>query len=220
LSHTFHRAPLGLPALNELDHPVFDCVRNSDSILNFLRQTALKSRSDHLQPFYSIRAVAEHFHVPPATVARIYRRLSRERVLRTVWGSKTLLEPQSPKNGECRSIGIPVNLDRFGTSLDYRAGIISLQMEVWNHEVVEHILFFEQGDEVLLLCTRNHHPDIDAIVWLLPEAAHKQTLLQLHDLGIRIICLSNQAISGVRHCYTISPRCTIRSVLRKEVLNI
>jgi DNA-binding transcriptional regulator YhcF (GntR family) len=194
----------------------------SASVHAVLRQTALENRNDCLRPFYSIRAVADHFHVPPATVSRIYRRLSSEKLLRMIWGSKTLLEPlESSRKRECRFIGIPVKLDRFVASPDYRASILTLQLEIWNHEVNEHILFFEQrGDHVVHLCTRNHHPRIDTVVWLLPEASHRQTLLRLHDLGFRVICLSDQVISGVPDCYAISSRCTVRTIVRKTILKI
>jgi len=221
LSHPCRRLPPELPELDELVCARKGSVPRSASIQRLLRNTALESRSDHLQRFYSIRAVATHFHVPPATVSRIYRRLSAERLLRSVWGSKTLLEPlQSSQKNDCRFVGIPVELNRFIASPNYRGSVLTLQLEIWNHEVNEHILFFERPDEVVRLCTRHHHPHIDTVIWLLPEPSHRQTLQRLHDLGFQVICLSDAAISGIPDCYMISPRDTVRTIVRKRVLGI
>jgi DNA-binding transcriptional regulator YhcF (GntR family) len=218
---SYHRVPPELPPLAKLNQLEFNDVPSSAAILKFLRHVAFKNRSKCLQPFYSIRAVAEHFQVPAATVSRIYRQLCQEKLLRTVWGSKTLLEPKSSKNGECKSVGIPVNISRFAASSDYRGAVLRLQLEVWNHGVIDHILFFDQqSDEVLYLCSRPHHPSIDAIVWLLPELSYKQTLLRLRDAGVRAFCLSDQIFPGVPHYYRILDRSTIRTVVRKNVLNI
>ena len=139
-----------------------------------------------------------------------------------IWGSRTLLEPvESSRDRENRSVGIPVDLRRFAADPDYRSSILMLQLEIWNHEVSEHFLFFkEQANEVLHLCRRNHHPHIETIVWLLPEASHRQTLGQLHDLGFRTICLSDKVMPGILESYKISSRCTIRTVVRKKILEM
>ena len=220
-SSSRRRLPDGLPNLNALPCTSSDSADKTREIRSFLRQVAERARNNHLQPFYSIRAVAEHFQVPAATVSRIYRQLCEEKVLRTVWGSKTLLEPKGPGNNERQAVGIPVSLSRFTGSIAYRSAVLSLQLELWNHGVVDHILFFNQeSDEILHLCSRNHHPRIDAIIWLFPEKSHKQTLLRLHDVGIRTICLSNELIAGIADCYLISERCSIRVLVRKKILNL
>jgi hypothetical protein len=215
------RVPPELPALNELDRPASNFAYRPSVILKVLRQTALKNRNNHLQRFYSIRAVAEHFHVPAATVSRIYRQLCQEKLLRTIWGSKTLLEAKPSRNGGCHSIGIPVDVNRFAEAGSYRAAVLSLQVEVWNHSITDHVLFFEQNsDEVIHLCIRNHHPIIQVMVWLYPESSQKHTLLRLQDLGIRTICLGDQMIRGVPLCYQISERSTIRAIVRRDILGL
>src|SRR5436305_14388363 len=93
LSHSRRQVPYGLPELNSLGNPRTVTVNKASAIAASLREIATKTRNHHLQPFYSMRLVAEHFHVPPAMIARIYHRLSSEGLLRMVWGSKTLLEP-------------------------------------------------------------------------------------------------------------------------------
>lgn len=222
LSHPGYRTPSGLPALEKLVCPALGFERSpAVAVHGLLRQTALENRNSHLQPFYSIRAVADRFHVPPATVSRIFRQLSSEKLLRMVWGSKTLLEPAESANSECRCVGIAVNLSRFIGSPDYRLSILTLQTEMWNHAVTEHLLFFEiQADEVVHMCTRNHHPDIDVVVWPWADPLDKHALLRLHDLGIRLVCLSEHLIPGISECYTVSRRRTIRTIVRKEILKI
>jgi DNA-binding transcriptional regulator YhcF (GntR family) len=217
-----HRCPPELPNLDEVSHDQDLSMASSASIQALLKQIVIERQNDQLQPFYSIRAVANHFRVPTARVSRIYQRLTSERLLRTVWGSRTLLEPhKSSRNSESRSVGVAVDLGRFLESSDYRVSILLLQLEIWNHEVDDHLLFFEEEPgELVHLCTRNHHPHISTIVWLFPEASHNQTLLRLHDLGLRVICVSDHVIRGISECYLISPRCTIRTIVRKKILKI
>lgn len=216
-----YRTPSEMPALEKLVSPGGSERSTAPAIHRLLRQTALQNRNNHLQRFYSIRSVAKRFHVPPATVSRIYRQLSSEKLIRMIWGSRTLLEPAKSLNSECRCVGIAVNLRRFVGSPDYRLSIITLQTELWNHAVSEHLLFFEiQPDEVVQICTRNHHPDIDAVVWPSADPLDKHALLRLHDLGIRLVCWSDHPIPGVSECYTVSPRCTIRMIVRQKVLKI
>jgi DNA-binding transcriptional regulator YhcF (GntR family) len=216
------RVPSGLPDLGALEctsAPYFD---KAGAIATRLRQIAAKTRNDHLRPFYSMRAVADHFHVPPATVSRVYHWLRAEGLLRTLWGSKTLLEPaKTSGSGECRCIGIPVSLARFTASAEYRTSILLLQLEMWNHDVDEHLLFFkEHEDEVVSLCTRSHHPHIDTVVWLFPSVSCRQTLLRLRDVGFRVFCLTDRPMGGVPDCHAISDRSSVRMIIRRQILKI
>lgn len=61
-------------------------------LLEVLRSVALKNQRAKPQPFYPMRDVARHFHVPLSTVARIYDQLEDEGILVSVRGSKTLLQ--------------------------------------------------------------------------------------------------------------------------------
>ncbi len=216
------RVPYGLPDLGALECSSRPYFNIAGAIATRLRQIAAKTRNDHLQPFYSMRAVADHFRVPPAMVSRIYHRLSAEGLLRTLWGSKTLLEPaKASGNGHCRCIGLPVNLTRFTASAEYCTAILLLQLELWNHEVDEHLLFFKQHeDEVVSVCTRNHHPHIDTVVWLFPSASCRQTLLRLRDVGFRVFCLTDRPMRSVPDCHTISDRSSVRMIIRSQILKI
>lgn len=222
LPHSRRRIPYGLPGLDGVDCPNEHSADKAATIAALLRQVVAKTRNDHLQPFYSMRLVAEHFRVAPAMVSRIYHRLSAEGLLRTVWGSKTLLEPlKAGRNGACRCVGIPVNLQRFAALSDYRASILLLQLEMWNHEIEEHLLFFETHEaEIVNFCTRNHHPPIDAIVWLFPSKSCRQTLLRLRDLGFRVFSLTDGSKRGAHNSYVISDRSSMRTIIRRQILKI
>src|SRR5229473_80320 len=102
-------SPRGLPDLAQLE-PINSGEAGSVSLEAILRRVAQENRNGHLQLFYSIRSVADHFRVPSATISRIYRRLSADRILRMIWGSKTLLEPQQTTGtAHCRTIRLPVS---------------------------------------------------------------------------------------------------------------
>ena len=222
LSHHSRRSPPELPDLDQLVFTSRPRAARSASVHASLRQAAVENRNDHFQPFYSIRAVANHFHIPIATVSRIYQRLSAERLLRLVWGSKTLLEPtEAAKKKQARTVGIPIDLIRFTNSSDYRHSILNLQREIWKHRINEHLLFFEKSaEEILHICKRDHANGFDTLIWLLPDPSHRETLFRLHDRGICVICLGDRHISGLNDFYTISPRCTAGKILRKAILKI
>ena len=67
-------------SLPQLPHPPRFAVRDhkTDHLLSVLRQVAIETPRDHPQPFYSVRDVAAHFHVPQSTVGLIYRRLEQD----------------------------------------------------------------------------------------------------------------------------------------------
>ncbi len=222
LFHSSRQHPEELPGLDELVFAERPCATRTAAVQAVLRQAALQSRNDHFQAFYSIRAVANHFHLPPATVSRIYHRLSSEKLLRMVWGSKTLLEPiTSHKRRQRRTIGIPVALFRFVSSTDYRRAILNLQREIWSHGITEHLMFFEGSDEeIVRLCKRHNFSDIDTVIWMLPDISNKQTLLRLNDIGIHIICIGPKPISGIRESYRTSRAHTIGKIVRERVLKV
>jgi len=216
------RIPAGMPDLGKIVCERSPYGDRSTVVQSALRDVALKVQNERLQPFYSMRTVADHFRIAPAMAARIYRRLSVEGLLRTVWGSKTLLEPiKSGRNGACRSVGIPVSLIRFTASSDYRTSILILQLEMWNHEIDEHLLFFErQEDEIVSLCTRSHHPPVDTVIWLFPSESCRQTLLRLRDLGFRVFSLTEGYKCGAHDSYVVSDRSSMRTIIRRQILKI
>src|SRR5437762_9003491 len=61
------RHPPELPKLDELSHDQQGSTTSPASVQALLTKIIIERQNDELQPFYSIRAVAHHFHVPPAS---------------------------------------------------------------------------------------------------------------------------------------------------------
>jgi hypothetical protein len=194
---------------------------NSAVALTSLRKIATKFRTERARPFYPVRIIAKRFGLSPATVSRLYQQLSAERLLRSIWGSKTLLEPRELKHTEkptLRGVALPVDLLRFTTAAEYRRTILAAQRELWNARVIAHLLFFERSaEEALHLLNRYHQRSVDAVLWISPESVSTETLLAPRELGIRIACVNTMDIHGVEECYTIPTGCTIRKVVRDKI---
>jgi hypothetical protein len=94
-------------------------------------------------------------------------------------------------------------------------------LEIWNHQIEERLLLFEGSeDQVVDLCRRNHRPNFETIVWLLPEVRYKPTILRLQDLGFRVFCLSDADAPGIPESHLISGISGIRTIIRREILEI
>lgn len=209
-----------LPALDKLELSGSATDSTSMSVHALLRSIAVASRNREFQQFYSIRSVATHFHVPPSTVTRIYRRLCAERLLRMVWGSKTLLEPaQKAKQSRPYIIGLPVSLPRFTSSPDYRSEILKLQNQIWNYAAIECLLFFEDhADAMLDACRRRGPNGIQVVIWLFPEARDRDALLRLKDIGMNVTCIGDSPISGIPNYHIVSRKRSAASIVRERVL--
>ena len=211
-----------LPSLNALQLEEDSAETRTVLILELLRRTAMQNQNEHPRPFYSIREVADHFRMPPTTVGRVYERLRSDGLLRTIWGSKTILEPiASIKTGEAKKIGIVIDLSRFTSSLDYRRSILDLQQELWNQSINERLLFFQDRDEEILhLCKRHRSDNVSTVIWLLAEASNKKTILRLNDAGFQVICFTDTTISGLRDCYPLAADRAIGKILRETIRTV
>jgi DNA-binding transcriptional regulator YhcF (GntR family) len=192
------------------------------NIVKVLRKIALEFRSDRARPFYTVRAVAKRFRIAPATVSRLYRQLSAERLLRPIWGSKTLLEPREVKDKRKRKlqgIGMPVDLVRFTTAAEYQETILAAQRELWNAGVIAHLLFFERSPkEAVAVLSRYHEASIDTVLWISPEPTNAGMLLPPRELGMRVACVAPRRIDGIEECHTIPAGYTIRKIVRERLL--
>jgi hypothetical protein len=211
-----------LPLLRQLTLQQTTAERKALLVLRLLRSTAIEYRTDHMQPFYPVRAAAEHFGLSPATIERLYQQLCSERLLRLVWGAQTRLEAlPRPERRRPRSIAIPVDLPRFSSSADYRFAIVDLQRELWSGRVAERLIFFRNSpEEVLHLCHRYHFHSIDTVIWLLPENVAPPVFTKLSTLGLRLICIAANPVFGARECHIISPRCGISKLVREKILKV
>lgn len=196
-----------LHALGSVSRHTDIAEEKSALILRVLRQKAQRSRNKRAQPFFSIRAVASHFAVPPTTVSRIYSRLKDEGLLASKWGSKTFVEPVQIDNQlRVRAVvALPASLTSFCTIREYRTFFLEMRDALWKLGFATRLLFYEGRDaeeptfaELLL----NYKADI--VIWFLPTLRMKGTAARLVDRGIRAITVTDFPASSAEHPYYIS----------------
>lgn len=197
----------GLPALESASTGTDIAEERSALILRLLRQKARRSRNKKPQPFFSIRAVASHFAVPPTTVSRIYTQLKDEGLLASVWGSKTFVEPVQIDNQlRVRAIvALPASLNSFCTVRHYRNFFLEMRDALWKFGFATRLLFYEGRDaeepafaELLL------NYKVDIVIWVLPTRKMKGTAARLVDHGIRMITITDIPANAGEHPYYIS----------------
>ena len=196
-----------LSALGSVSRRTDIAEEKSTLILRVLRQKAQRSRNKKPQPFFSIRAVASHFAVPPTTVSRIYSRLKDEGLLASIWGSKTVVEPVKIDNQlRVRAVvALPASLTCFCTVREYRRFFLEMRNALWKLGFATRLLFYEGRDadeptfaELLL------NYKVGIVIWFLPTPRMKGTAARLVDRGIRAITVTDFPASSAEHPYYIS----------------
>ncbi len=205
-----------LPALESASRRTDVAEERSALILRLLRQKAQRSRNKKPQPFFSIRAVASHFAVPPTTVSRIYSRLKDEGLLASMWGSKTFIEPVQIDNQlRVRAVvALPASLAAFCTSREYRTFFLEMRDALWKLGFATRLLFYEGGNaeeptfaELLL------NYKVNFVIWFLPTPKMKGTAARLVDRGIRVITVSDAQSNSGEYPYYISREYALRDGL-------
>jgi hypothetical protein len=195
---------LGLPALEAIA-PRTDAVEQKSAlILRLLRQRAQENRTKNRQPFYSIRAVANHFAVPVTTVSRIYGRLKDEGLLVAVWGSKTFLEStQIDKQSRIRAVvALPASLSSFCSVRNYRAFFLSMRDVLWRLGFATRLLFYEGHDaEQPSFAEILRSYKVDVVIWYMPNPKCNDNAASLIDHGIRLITIGDCLPSRGQLCY-------------------
>jgi hypothetical protein len=179
-----------LPALGSLVLPNCSAKDKIQLVLRLLRQAATERRGLQGQPFYSIRAVAANFSLPPTTVTRLYGRLRTEGVLGSIWGSKTIVEPlEIDRDIRLKSIvGLPVSLSAFSVSPGYRRFFHLMQRALWKHRFGSQLVFHENGfPESPRFTETLIDYRTDAVVWLTPSSRASSAIARLKDRGIKAI---------------------------------
>ena len=210
-----------LPSLLTIAAADMQSAPTPDAVYALLRKTAVENRTGNFQRFYSMRSVANYFHVPTTTVSRIFHRLGDEKLLRIVWGSETLLEPSRYGRAlNSRSIVVPVALQRFLTLESYRDVVLEIQRDIWECGCVACFLFLEdENTQFLHFCKRWGLTRIDTIIWPLPRAGDRNTILRLRDIGIRITCIPRSPVRTNGHPTTVGTRAVGR-IIRRQVLGL
>jgi hypothetical protein len=161
-------------------------------VLGLLRRTAIEHRQSTSRPFYSIRTVARHFHLPSTTVARMYDRLKIEGLLGSIWGSKTIIEPlEMDKDIRLRAIvGLPVALSSFSVSPGYRRFFRLMQQALWKQRFGSRLIFHNNGFvESAGFARMMIDYGVDIVIWLTPPSRASNAVAQLKDRGIRLISI-------------------------------
>jgi hypothetical protein len=196
-----------LRALESVSKHTDIAAEKSVLILRVLRQKARRSRNRKPQPFFSIRAVASHFAVPPTTVSRIYSRLKDEGLLASVWGSKTFVEPvQIDSQLRVRAVvALPASLTSFCTVREYRTFFLEMRDALWKLGFATRLLFYEGRDaEEPTFADLLLNYKVDIVIWFLPTPRMKGTAARLVDRGIRAITVTDFPASSAEHPYYIS----------------
>lgn len=191
--------------------------RKSDRLLETIRELAVQQQQDAPQEFLSLRAAAKRFKVPISAMATVYRQLAGEGLLSTVRGSRTLLSGRSSgRTLKVRGlIGIPISLRRFLTMRDYRYCFLHTRDELYARGFVTNCMFFEEEKvDPDLVIARLSKALVDAVIWLLPDGADRETGPRLRDRGIHFIGVNLAESSGVACRYEVRRRNAIRAVLR------
>jgi hypothetical protein len=187
-----HRDLPDLTALGLIETPGKEKI---SVVLGLLRRTAAEHRKSTGRPFYSIRTVARHFNLPSTTVIRLYDQLKVEGVLGSVWGSKTIIEPDALDNDiRLRAmIALPVPLRAFSALSAYRDFLRSMQRALWTQRFGSQVIFYD--DALVEGCTITDallemRPDI--IVWLMPPQRTATCLARVKDRGAKPITIIDE----------------------------
>jgi hypothetical protein len=207
----------GLPSADSIAKCGGSNQDKSALILQCLRRTAQKNRRKKSRPFYSIRAVASHFAVPPTTVSRIFTRLRDEGILTTVWGSRTFVQPfHLDKQLRIRGVvALPALLSTFCILPETRMFFANARNALWKLGFATRLLFY-QGDEgetpAFAEKLLSYKPD--AVIWLLPNSRNRKVAARVLDRGVRLITIGDFLARSGEHPYYVDRKQAIIQGLR------
>jgi DNA-binding transcriptional regulator YhcF (GntR family) len=198
-----------LPAFDRLASQSVTAKERATVALRLLRQAAVVSRKSKGRPFYSIRAVAKHFSLPPTTVTRLYGQLKTEGVLGSIWGSKTIIEPVAIDNDiRLKAIvGLPVALREFSLIPGYRKFFRLIQHALWKQRFGSQLVFYENGfGESSKFADTLLDYKADVVIWLTPSSRMSNTIARLRDRGVRLMTIADRMPINGEAGYYISRR--------------
>jgi hypothetical protein len=203
-----------LPPLPKLR--AFDVKEHkTELLLETLRHIASATQEERQRVFYSMREVASRFRAPISTIADVYQRLEREGMLRRIRGSKTVLRGlrHDRKLSVRAFVGLPTMTSTYVTVQDYRMFLMLLRRELRLNGFAAAMLDIDQY-EADKFAERVRKYEIDTIVWFQPRALAKQAGLQLKDLGLRIVGISDGTQPSLPCFYEVHREAAIRNILR------
>jgi hypothetical protein len=186
-----------LPSAVEAFHDLTEFSKGGSkqlALLNTVRKTAKQLKRRESQPFYSMREIADHFHVPLRTVALVYQELEREGLLSCIRGSHTLLTGKTltPRSQVKAVVGIPIWLHALIVSPYARIINMEFEERLRENGFVADIIFFRNeetnGPEFI---QRLLDHNLDQVIWHTPHPTLLNTLLSLKDRGVRQIAIQH-----------------------------
>lgn len=189
-----------------------------DALLERVRRFALDERRAEPQTFLSLRDAASRFRAPLPRIAAVYRQLTKEGILGTVRGSRTILHGKgSGRVLKVRGIiGVPVSINRFVSLPDYRNCFLRLREELHARGFATACIFLERSElDEEAIVRRLAVEKAELALWLLPDGATRDTPLRLRDHGIRFVGINLAELSGMPCQYHVMRRDAIRTVLRR-----
>jgi hypothetical protein len=191
-------------------------VHKTERLIDILRAIALKNQREQPRAFYSLREVANWFHVPLSTVSRAYEHLEQEGLLTRVRGSKTLLQGLhfDRRLGVRAFVGLPASLSDFITIHAYRMFFIRIRRELRLRGFATAMMFFEAAEaKTAVLSDRLKAYEIDTVLWFQPPREAKETAARLADLGIRLIGIAHEQTPVIPCRYQVGRDSAIKALL-------
>lgn len=201
-----------LPRTRRLD----DALHKTHRLIEILRGVAVKNQSEQPRVFYSVRNIAEHFHVTLSTAARAYHHLEREGLLTRVRGSKTLLQGRhfNRRTGVRAFVGLPASLSDFVTMQPYRMFFIGIRRELRLRGFATAMVFTDKDETISgILSDRLKAYEIDTVLWFQPMREARETVARLADMGIRLIGIAHELNPALPCRYQVSREHAIRKLL-------
>jgi hypothetical protein len=189
----------------------------TERLLEILRGIAVTNQQREPLTFYPVRSVAEHFKTPISTVARVYETLEGEGILRSVRGSKTIL--QGFKSGRHLNvlalIGVPAATEAFVTFQDYRTFFIRIRRELrMRGFAVSMVLFETRHIRSGQLANRIRKHKFDHVLWYRPEVPFTECINHVRDAGVNIIGVQDCGLPAVRCRYEINRTEAMKQIFR------
>jgi hypothetical protein len=205
-------APLpGRRALEKAHH-------KTETLIEILRNVAVKNQQEQPRAFHSVREVATHFRVPVSTVQRAYHRLEQEGLLTRVRGSKTLLQGLhfDRRLGVRAFIGLPASLSAFVTLQAYRTFFIRIRRELRLRGFATAMVFTDRNEmKTPVLSERLKAYEIDTVLWFQPPREAQETAPRLADLGIRLLGVAHEDSPTIPCRYEVSRGRAIVTLLKE-----
>jgi hypothetical protein len=186
-----------LPPLNRVFSPLSGAPADTSKqlvLLRKLRKVATRLRCNQPVPFYSMRDIAEYFHLPLRTVALSYEALELEGILNRIRGSQTLLTGRvdSSRKPVRAVVGIPVWLHSLVVSPFSRALHLILEERLRKSGFVADLIFFHDEESYQPeFAERLIQHNLDQIIWNQPHPLASNILLSLQDHGVRQVTIQH-----------------------------